>query len=173
VRQPARRVLAVRLNSTSAAAIGGEFASLFIAVWYALLGAPDVAVTESANRGCQSCFLHAIRRTTDKRYDWNCCESILALVRPVPWRPGSRCWLVEPVTSRTAGMSKCRAAVRVGRAARFSCLIAPTSRGHSQPIRPRLSEAIDRDSPQRRVAAASVGDQLSRLRRSSCRVSIS
>jgi energy-converting hydrogenase B subunit D len=61
-------VLAVRLDSTLAAAVSSGLASLFAAVCYVLLGAPDVAMTEASIGSGLSVliFLYAIRRTTEK-----------------------------------------------------------------------------------------------------------
>ena len=61
-------ILAVRLNSTLAAAVSGALASLFAAVCYVLLGAPDVGMTEASIGSGLSVliFLYAIRRTTEK-----------------------------------------------------------------------------------------------------------
>jgi energy-converting hydrogenase B subunit D len=57
--------LAVRLGSLMAAMVSGGLASLFAAVCYVLLGAPDVAMTEaSIGSGLSTLiFLYAIRRT--------------------------------------------------------------------------------------------------------------
>lgn len=61
-------ILAVRLQSTLAAAVCAGLASLFAAVCYVLLGAPDVAMTEASIGSGLSVliFLYAIRRTTEK-----------------------------------------------------------------------------------------------------------
>jgi len=61
-------ILAVRLASTLAAAVSAGLASLFAAVCYVLLGAPDVAMTEASIGSGLSVliFLYAIRRTTEK-----------------------------------------------------------------------------------------------------------
>ena len=61
-------ILAVRLDSTLAAAVSGALASLFAAVCYVLLGAPDVGMTEASIGSGLSVliFLYAIRRTTEK-----------------------------------------------------------------------------------------------------------
>jgi uncharacterized MnhB-related membrane protein len=61
-------VLAVRLSSTLAAAVSGGLASLFAAVCYVLLGAPDVAMTEASIGSGLSIliFLYAIHRTSEK-----------------------------------------------------------------------------------------------------------
>ena len=61
-------ILAVRLDSTLAAAVSAGLASLFAAVCYVLLGAPDVAMTEASIGSGLSVliFLYAIRRTTEK-----------------------------------------------------------------------------------------------------------
>ena len=58
-------VLAVRLASVLAAAVSGGLATLFAAVCYVLLGAPDVAMTEaSIGSGLSTLiFLYAVRRT--------------------------------------------------------------------------------------------------------------
>ena len=58
-------ILAVRLGSLMAAMVSGGLASLFAAVCYVLLGAPDVAMTEaSIGSGLWTLiFLYAIRRT--------------------------------------------------------------------------------------------------------------
>ena len=62
-------LLAVRLGGVLAAAVSGGLASLFAAVCYVLLGAPDVAMTEaSIGSGLSTLiFLYAIRRTTGAR----------------------------------------------------------------------------------------------------------
>jgi energy-converting hydrogenase B subunit D len=61
-------ILAVSLGSTLAAAISGGLASLFAAVCYVLLGAPDVAMTEASIGSGLSVliFLYAIRRTSER-----------------------------------------------------------------------------------------------------------
>ena len=61
-------ILAVSLDNVLAAAISGGLASLFAAVCYVLLGAPDVAMTEASIGSGLSVliFLYAIRRTTEK-----------------------------------------------------------------------------------------------------------
>jgi uncharacterized MnhB-related membrane protein len=61
--------LAIRLDSILAAAVSGGLATLFAAVCYVLLGAPDVAMTEaSIGSGLSTLILlYAIRRTTDAR----------------------------------------------------------------------------------------------------------
>jgi energy-converting hydrogenase B subunit D len=61
-------ILAVCLDSTLAAAVGGGLASLFAAVCYVLLGAPDVAMTEASIGSGLSVliFLYAIGRTTER-----------------------------------------------------------------------------------------------------------
>jgi uncharacterized MnhB-related membrane protein len=61
-------ILAVRLDSALTAAISGGLASLFAAVCYVLLAAPDVAMTEASIGSGLSVlvFLYAIRRTTEK-----------------------------------------------------------------------------------------------------------
>ena len=58
-------LLAVRLGSLMAAMVSGGLASLFAAVCYVVLGAPDVAMTEaSIGSGLSTLiFLYAIRRT--------------------------------------------------------------------------------------------------------------
>jgi uncharacterized MnhB-related membrane protein len=58
-------ILAVRLASVLAAAVSGGLATLFAAVCYVLLGAPDVAMTEaSIGSGLSTLiFLYAVRRT--------------------------------------------------------------------------------------------------------------
>ena len=58
-------ILAVRLGSLMAAMVSGGLASLFAAVCYVLLGAPDVAMTEaSIGSGLSTLiFLYALRRT--------------------------------------------------------------------------------------------------------------
>jgi len=59
-------ILAVRLGGLMAAMVSGGLASLFAAICYVLLGAPDVAMTEaSIGSGLSTLiFLYAIRRTT-------------------------------------------------------------------------------------------------------------
>ena len=59
-------ILAVRLGSLMAAMVSAGLASLFAAICYVLLGAPDVAMTEaSIGSGLSTLiFLYAIRRTT-------------------------------------------------------------------------------------------------------------
>ena len=59
-------ILAVRLSGVLAAMASGGLASLFAAICYVLLGAPDVAMTEaSIGSGLSTLiFLYAIRRTT-------------------------------------------------------------------------------------------------------------
>ena len=59
-------LLAVRLGSLLAAMVSGGLASLFAAVCYVVLGAPDVAMTEaSIGSGLSTLiFLYAIRRTS-------------------------------------------------------------------------------------------------------------
>ncbi len=59
-------ILAIRLKGVLAAAVSGGLATLFAAVCYVLLGAPDVAMTEaSIGSGLSTLiFLYAIRRTT-------------------------------------------------------------------------------------------------------------
>jgi energy-converting hydrogenase B subunit D len=58
-------VLAVRLDSTVGAVVSAGLASLFAAVTYVLLAAPDVAMTEaSIGSGLSTViFLYAIRNT--------------------------------------------------------------------------------------------------------------
>ena len=60
-------ILAIRLGGMLAAAVSGGLASLFAAVCYVLLGAPDVAMTEaSIGSGLSTLiFLYAIRRTAN------------------------------------------------------------------------------------------------------------
>jgi energy-converting hydrogenase B subunit D len=62
-------ILAVRLDSLMAAMVSAGLASLFAAVCYVLLGAPDVAMTEASIGSGLSMliFLYAIRRTTAAR----------------------------------------------------------------------------------------------------------
>jgi energy-converting hydrogenase B subunit D len=62
-------ILAVRVGGVMAAMVSGGLASLFAAVCYVLLGAPDVAMTEaSIGSGLSTLiFLYAIRRTTAAR----------------------------------------------------------------------------------------------------------
>jgi len=57
-------IMAVRLNSQLAALVSASLASLFAAVCYLLLGAPDVAMTEASIGSGLSMliFLYAIRR---------------------------------------------------------------------------------------------------------------
>lgn len=59
-------ILAVTLRGVLAAAVSGGLATLFAAVCYVLLGAPDVAMTEaSIGSGLSTLiFLYAIRRTS-------------------------------------------------------------------------------------------------------------
>jgi uncharacterized MnhB-related membrane protein len=61
-------ILAIRLDSTLAAAVSCGLASLFASVCYVLLGAPDVAMTEASLGSGLSVliFLYAINRTTEK-----------------------------------------------------------------------------------------------------------
>ncbi|HWL47858.1 hydrogenase subunit MbhD domain-containing protein [Pseudorhodoplanes sp.] len=61
--------LAIRLKGVLAAAVSGGLATLFAAVCYVLLGAPDVAMTEaSIGSGLSTLIiLYAIRRTTGLR----------------------------------------------------------------------------------------------------------
>jgi energy-converting hydrogenase B subunit D len=58
-------ILAVRLKNLLAAVVSAALASLFAAVCYLLLGAPDVAMTEaSIGSGLSTIiFLHAIHKT--------------------------------------------------------------------------------------------------------------
>jgi energy-converting hydrogenase B subunit D len=65
----ASAILAIRLSSVLAAAVSGGLATLFAAVCYVLLGAPDVAMTEASIGSGPSTliFLYAIRRTSDAR----------------------------------------------------------------------------------------------------------
>lgn len=58
-------ILALRLNNLMAAMVSGGLASLFAAVCYVLLAAPDVAMAEaSIGSGLSTLiFLYAIRRT--------------------------------------------------------------------------------------------------------------
>ncbi len=58
-------ILAVTLKGVLAAAVSGGLATLFAAVCYVLLGAPDVAMTEaSIGSGLSTLiFLYAIRKT--------------------------------------------------------------------------------------------------------------
>jgi uncharacterized MnhB-related membrane protein len=58
-------ILAVRLESTVGAVVSAGLASLFAAVSYVLLAAPDVAMTEaSIGSGLSTIiFLYAIRKT--------------------------------------------------------------------------------------------------------------
>jgi uncharacterized MnhB-related membrane protein len=58
-------ILAIRLGGVLAAAVSGSLATLFAAVCYVLLGAPDVAMTEASIGSGLSMliFLYAIRRT--------------------------------------------------------------------------------------------------------------
>ena len=62
-------ILAVRLDSLLAAVVSAGLASLFAAVCYVLLGAPDVAMTEASIGSGLSMliFLYAIRRTAAAR----------------------------------------------------------------------------------------------------------
>jgi energy-converting hydrogenase B subunit D len=62
-------ILAVCLKGVMAAAISGGLATLFAAVCYVLLGAPDVAMTEaSIGSGLSTLiFLYAIRRTANAK----------------------------------------------------------------------------------------------------------
>lgn len=65
----ASAILAIRLGGTLAAAVSAGLASLFAAVCYVLLGAPDVAMTEaSIGSGLSTLiFLYAIRRTANAK----------------------------------------------------------------------------------------------------------
>ena len=58
-------LLAIKLDGVLAAAVSGGLATLFAAVCYVLLGAPDVAMTEASIGSGLSVliFLYAIRRT--------------------------------------------------------------------------------------------------------------
>jgi energy-converting hydrogenase B subunit D len=58
-------IMAVRLDSTVGAVVSAGLASLFAAVTYVLLAAPDVAMTEaSIGSGLSTViFLYAIRKT--------------------------------------------------------------------------------------------------------------
>jgi energy-converting hydrogenase B subunit D len=58
-------LLAIRLRQLMPAMVSGGVASLFAAVCYLLLGAPDVAMTEASIGSGLSMviFLYAIRRT--------------------------------------------------------------------------------------------------------------
>jgi energy-converting hydrogenase B subunit D len=58
-------ILAVRLESTVGAVVSAGLASLFAAVTYVLLAAPDVAMTEASIGSWLSTviFLYAIRKT--------------------------------------------------------------------------------------------------------------
>lgn len=62
-------ILAICLKGTLAAAVSGGLATLFAAVCYVLLGAPDVAMTEaSIGSGLSTLiFLYAIRRTANAK----------------------------------------------------------------------------------------------------------
>jgi len=64
-------LLAVTLKSVLAATVSAGLASLFAAVCYLLLGAPDVAMTEaSIGSGLSTLmFLYAIRKTRDSDGD--------------------------------------------------------------------------------------------------------
>lgn len=61
-------VLAVRLDSIVGAVVSAGLASLFAAVTYVLLAAPDVAMTEaSIGSGLSTLiFLYAVRRTREE-----------------------------------------------------------------------------------------------------------
>lgn len=65
----ASALLAVCLNSLMAAMVSAGLASLFAAVCYLLLAAPDVAMAEAAiGSGLSTLiFLYAIRRTSDAK----------------------------------------------------------------------------------------------------------
>jgi uncharacterized MnhB-related membrane protein len=60
-------ILAVRLNNLMAAMVSAGLSSLFAAVCYVLLAAPDVAMAEaSIGSGLSTLiFLYAIRKTSD------------------------------------------------------------------------------------------------------------
>lgn len=62
-------ILAICLENHLSAMISGGLASLFAAVCYVLLGAPDVAMTEASIGSGLSVliFLYAIRRTSDAK----------------------------------------------------------------------------------------------------------
>lgn len=62
-------ILAIRLDGVLAAAVSGGLATLFAAVCYVLLGAPDVAMTEaSIGSGLSTLIiLYAIRRTAGSK----------------------------------------------------------------------------------------------------------
>jgi len=62
-------ILAVRLDNLLAAMVSAGLSSLFAAVCYVLLAAPDVAMAEaSIGSGLSTLiFLYAIRKTTDVR----------------------------------------------------------------------------------------------------------
>jgi energy-converting hydrogenase B subunit D len=62
-------LLAVRLKNLLAALVSAGLASLFAAVCYLLLGAPDVAMTEaSIGSGLSTLiFLYAVRKTRNAR----------------------------------------------------------------------------------------------------------
>jgi uncharacterized MnhB-related membrane protein len=62
-------LLAVCLKNVLPAMISGGLGSLFAAVCYVLLGAPDVAMTEASIGSGLSVliFLYAIRRTSDSK----------------------------------------------------------------------------------------------------------
>ena len=62
-------ILAVRLDNLMAAMVSAGLSSLFAAVCYVLLAAPDVAMAEaSIGSGLSTlAFLYAIRKTTDVR----------------------------------------------------------------------------------------------------------
>jgi energy-converting hydrogenase B subunit D len=62
-------LLAVRLKNLLAALVSAGLASLFAAVCYLLLGAPDVAMTEaSIGSGLSTLiFLYAVRKTRSAR----------------------------------------------------------------------------------------------------------
>ncbi len=60
-------VLAVRLDSLVGAVVSAGLASLFAAVTYVILAAPDVAMTEASIGSALSTaiFLYALRRTRE------------------------------------------------------------------------------------------------------------
>ena len=62
-------IMAVRLSSLLAALVSAGLASLFAAVCYLLLGAPDVAMTEASIGSGLSMliFLYAIRKIDNAR----------------------------------------------------------------------------------------------------------
>ena len=64
-------LLAVRLKSLLAAIVSAGLASLFAAVCFVLLGAPDVAMTEASIAGLSLLiFLYAVHKTTRSRNRW-------------------------------------------------------------------------------------------------------